>query len=164
MATTVHDVAAAVLAKTGTISTMKLQKLVYYSQAWHLALTGERLFDEDFQAWANGPVCRPLFNRHRGYFSVSEWQGDPAMVGEFEDAIITLVINKYGSLTAAQLFAFGYSERLWGFLLQRVFYPLWWDPEHRVCGYDEDLAETITADPAAARRAADIVTSRTKPR
>ncbi len=113
MATTVHDVAAAVLAKTGPISTMKMQKLVYYSQAWNVAITGQRLFPEDFQAWANGPVCRPLFNRHRGYFSVSHWDGDPSKMNEFDDAIITLVVNKYGPLSAGQLSALTHSEDPW---------------------------------------------------
>ncbi len=60
-------------------------------------------------------------------------------------------------------FAFGYRERLWGFFQRNVFHPLWWDPEHRVCSYDEDLAEPIAADPAAAQRAADIVTGRNRP-
>lgn len=42
----VDDVAAALLARTGSITTMKLQKLVFYSQAWHLAFTGGPLFPE----------------------------------------------------------------------------------------------------------------------
>ena len=37
---------------------------------------------------------------------------------------------------------------------------MWWDPEHRVGSYDEDLTETIPADLAVARRAADIVSRR----
>lgn len=113
MATTVHDVAAAVLSKTGTVSTMKMQKLVYYSQPWSLAITGEALFSEDFQAWANGPVCRQLFSRHRGYFSVSSWGGDASKIDEFHDAIITLVVNKYGPLSAAKLSDLTHSEDPW---------------------------------------------------
>jgi uncharacterized phage-associated protein len=113
MATTAHDVAAAVLSKTGTVSTMKMQKLVYYSQAWSLAITGEALFGEDFQAWANGPVCRQLFNRHRDYFSVTSWDGDASKVDEFHDAIITLVVNKYGPLSAAELSDLTHSEGPW---------------------------------------------------
>ena len=68
---------------------------------------------EDFQAWANGPVCRQLFSRHRGYFSVSIWAGDASKVDEFHDAIITLVVNKYGSLSAAQLSDLTHSEDPW---------------------------------------------------
>ncbi len=46
----VFDVAKYILEKTGTISTWKLQKLCYYSQAWELAWTGNPLFEEDFEA------------------------------------------------------------------------------------------------------------------
>lgn len=49
-------------------STMKLQKLCYYAQAWSLAWDDVPLFDEDFQAWANGPVCPELFQSHKGVF------------------------------------------------------------------------------------------------
>ena len=36
---TVFDVAKYILSKTGSITTWKLQKLCYYSQAWALAWT-----------------------------------------------------------------------------------------------------------------------------
>ena len=50
----VFDVAKYILNSVGgDISTMKLQKLCYYSQAWSLAW-GETLFNEDFEAWSNG--------------------------------------------------------------------------------------------------------------
>ena len=61
----VFDVAKYVLKKTGQITTMKLQKLVYYCQAWSLAWDGKPLFPEEFKAWANGPVCQELFVKHR---------------------------------------------------------------------------------------------------
>ena len=35
--TSVHDVAAALLREAGEMTTMKLQKLAYYCQSWHLA-------------------------------------------------------------------------------------------------------------------------------
>lgn len=69
---TVFDVAKYVLEHTGRITTMKLQKLVYYCQAWSLGWDGVPLFEEDFQAWANGPVCPELFERHRGRFVVDQ--------------------------------------------------------------------------------------------
>ena len=68
----VNDVAKYVLMKLGKITTMKLEKEVYYCQAWSLGWDGEPLFDEDFQAWANGPVCPELFHRHKGKFVVDE--------------------------------------------------------------------------------------------
>ncbi len=52
----VQDVARYILEKRGRMSAMKLQKLVYYSQGWHLVFDGEPLFAERIEAWANGPV------------------------------------------------------------------------------------------------------------
>lgn len=67
----VFDVARYVLNHAGDMTTMKLQKLVYYCQAWSLAWDGVPLFDEEFQAWANGPVCQELFATHKGLFWLS---------------------------------------------------------------------------------------------
>lgn len=46
---------------------LKLQKLVYYAEAWHLAIYGESLVADDFEAWAHGPVAPSLFSRFTGY-------------------------------------------------------------------------------------------------
>ena len=53
---TVVDVAAYILKRCGAMTTMKLQKLAFYSQAESLARRGHPLFDEDFQAWRGGPL------------------------------------------------------------------------------------------------------------
>lgn len=42
----VSDVAAYILQKHGRMTTMKLQKLVYYSQAWSLVWDEKPLFQE----------------------------------------------------------------------------------------------------------------------
>jgi uncharacterized phage-associated protein len=48
---------------------LPLQKLLYLTQGWHLALVGEPLFDEEFHAWKNGPVVRGVRHRLRSYSS-----------------------------------------------------------------------------------------------
>jgi len=45
---TVFDVTKYILYKCGEMSTWKLQKLCFYSQAWHLAWTGNPIFEEEF--------------------------------------------------------------------------------------------------------------------
>jgi len=45
------------------LSVLKLQKLLYYAQGWHLALAGETLFQGKFQAWPQGPVNRDVYDR-----------------------------------------------------------------------------------------------------
>lgn len=69
---TIYDIAKYITEKAGEeITAMKLQKLMYYSQAWTLVWDEEPLFDEDFQAWANGPVLPNLYAFHRGMFKVN---------------------------------------------------------------------------------------------
>lgn len=70
----VFDVAKYILDTVGgDISAMKLQKLCYYCQAWNLVWEGEPLFKEEFLRWDNGPVCKELFNLHKGmYFANGE--------------------------------------------------------------------------------------------
>lgn len=66
------DVAKYILTKTGEMTAMKLQKLVYYSQAWSLVWDESPLFEEDIQAWAYGPVVPVLYGYHKGRFKVNE--------------------------------------------------------------------------------------------
>ena len=66
----VFDVAAYILERRGRMTAMKLQKLVYYSQAWSLVWDGRPLFDDEVQAWVNGPVVYDLFKAHQGMFEI----------------------------------------------------------------------------------------------
>jgi uncharacterized phage-associated protein len=50
------------------IDQMKLQKLLFYAHAWHLAMAGRRpLFEDDFEAWPWGPVVRDVYTQTVGY-------------------------------------------------------------------------------------------------
>ena len=65
------DVAAYILENQGEMTTLKLQKLVYYAQAWSLSLDKTPLFDEKIEAWPNGPVVKDLYDCHRGQQYIS---------------------------------------------------------------------------------------------
>ncbi len=47
--------------RESSMTNMKVQKLLYYSQSLHLALQDEPLFPEEIQAWRYGPVCPPAY-------------------------------------------------------------------------------------------------------
>jgi uncharacterized phage-associated protein len=49
---------------------MKLQKLLYYAQAWCLHERGLPLFDERIKAWENGPVLPEVFQRFKHLYRV----------------------------------------------------------------------------------------------
>lgn len=49
------------------ITNLKLQKLLYYSQGFHLAINHEPLFNEEIQAWVHGPVIPEIYNEFKNY-------------------------------------------------------------------------------------------------
>lgn len=113
---TALDVAAYVLAEKGPMTAMKLQKLVYYSQAWHLVWDEETLFTDRIEAWANGPVVPALYARHRGRFTVQPLEpvgGDPSVLTESERETVDLVLGAYGNATAQWLSELTHQEAPW---------------------------------------------------
>ncbi|HEX3609257.1 MAG TPA: type II toxin-antitoxin system antitoxin SocA domain-containing protein [Solirubrobacterales bacterium] len=110
----VHDVASYILYKQGSISTWKLQKLAYYSQAWHLAWNEEPLFTAKIEAWANGPVVRELYRLHRTQYSVSRWrEGSGARLTKAEKETVDAVLAGYGQLSGRQLSVLTHNESPW---------------------------------------------------
>lgn len=110
----VLDIAAAVLERTGPISTMKLQKLVYYSKAWHAVWEEQELFPDEIEAWANGPVCPALYRGHRGMFTISSVAGgDPSRLTRDELESIEVVVEGYNQLSGAQLSDLTHREAPW---------------------------------------------------
>ena len=112
---TVFDVARYILEKSGTMSTMKLQKLCYYSQAWSLVWDDVPLFNEEFEAWANDPVCKELFNATRGMFSVSakDEYGCSDNLTENQKNSIDIVLDYYGKHNAQWLSQLTHMEEPW---------------------------------------------------
>jgi uncharacterized phage-associated protein len=48
------------------LTNLRLQKLLYYAQAWSLAMRGKPLFDDRIEAWPSGPVVPSVFDRFLG--------------------------------------------------------------------------------------------------
>lgn len=118
-AVTVFDVAAFFLKQAeGRLTTMKLQKLCYYAQAWSLAWDDRELFTEDFAAWANGPVCMDLYVHHRGKYWITLDEvvaagGNPEkLLGDGLETC-TAVMQDYGKFSGTQLSALTHQEAPW---------------------------------------------------
>lgn len=111
----VFDTAKYILEKSGDMSTMKLQKLCYYCQSWSLVWDDAQLFPEDFQAWANGPVCPELFYKTQGRYSVTaddETGGDGDLTENQKDTI-DRVVEHYGVHNAQWLSQLTHMEDPW---------------------------------------------------
>lgn len=113
---TIFDVAKYILEKMGKVSTWKLQKLCFYSQAWTIAWGEPPLFNEDFQAWSNGPVCYELFRQHQGMFNItadSLQVGDSSKLDDVQKENIDIIIRDYGDRLAFDLREQTHGEAPW---------------------------------------------------
>ena len=110
-----NDVAAYILQQRGPMSAMKLQKLVYYSQAWSLVWDDRPMFADQIEAWANGPVCVPLYNSHRGRFTVEPGSipGNPQDLDEDARQTVNAVLQFYGDKSAQWLSDLTHLEAPW---------------------------------------------------
>ena len=116
---TVIDVAAYILDEYGPMTTMKLQKLAYCSQAYCLATNnGEPLFDDDFHAWMNGPVSPTLYQMHRGKFLIHKGEPSSATAGHSAldartKAIVDAVCDELSGSSGKQLSERTHGESPW---------------------------------------------------
>ena len=111
---TVFDVAAYILRTQGSMTAMKLQKLVYYSQAWSLVWDERPLFNSRIEAWANGPVCPDLYNAHRGQFLMSGIAaGNPDALSAEERETVDAVLSYYGDKPPQWLSDLTHAEDPW---------------------------------------------------
>jgi uncharacterized phage-associated protein len=114
MAHNVHDIAAYILQQAGEMTAMKLQKLVYYAQAWSLVWDERSLFDERVEAWANGPVVPALYEKHRGRFQLADWpDGDSSALSALERETVDAVIDYYASHPSQALSDLTHREQPW---------------------------------------------------
>lgn len=113
---TAFDVAKYILSKKGSMTAMKLQKLLYYCQAWSLVWDEQPIFDNTIQAWANGPVVPSVYNYHRGQYFVSEADFPTGKVESLNHAqrqTIDAVLGYYGDKSAQWLIDLTHAEDPW---------------------------------------------------
>lgn len=119
MATTAQDIADWFLTSIDreagdALTPLKLQKLVYYAQAWSLALRNKALFRDEIEAWTHGPVVRSLWNKYRAL----RWEAiePPKRRPSFDkstESLLKDVLNSYGNLSAKRLEHLTHSEQPW---------------------------------------------------
>jgi uncharacterized phage-associated protein len=99
--------------KQSPISNLKLQKLLYYSQAWYLAFFAQPLFPEEIEAWVHGPVVPEIFRMYRD----NKWADIPQPLHRIiPDEIrghLEEVWRAYGNMSASDLERLTHSERPW---------------------------------------------------
>ena len=119
------DLAGYVLAKIKIANHLKIQKMVYYVEAWHLAIFEESIITDEFEAWVHGPVSRVLWEKLKPYsFLYKDVQLSEASAQKYIDKLekavskdqselINDVINEYGDKTAYHLENLTHNELPW---------------------------------------------------
>lgn len=106
-----------------SMTSKKLQKLVYYAYGWTLALLNDsvqdieyRLFPNQIEAWVHGPVIPDLYQEYKSY----GWKDIPQSAFFDIDAfssdevdILGQVWQVYGNYTANQLEMISHQEAPW---------------------------------------------------
>jgi uncharacterized phage-associated protein len=112
----VFDVAKYILEKQSPMTTMKLQKLVYYCQVWSLVWDEKPIFAERIEAWASGPVVRELYDEHKGMFLISTsdlGKGNTTKLTPEEKETIDAVLGAYCDKSAQWLSDLTHMEKPW---------------------------------------------------
>jgi uncharacterized phage-associated protein len=96
------------------ISNLKLQKLLYYVQAWHLAVFRRPLFSGKFQSWVRGPAIPEIYQRYQGYQwrNIDEEVEPPDLDSRIVD-FMEEVLKEYGHLDARHLERLACREDPW---------------------------------------------------
>jgi len=108
-----RDVAGLLLSRAfirgiNDVSPMKLQKLLYLANGWHLAIFDKPLVKEKVQAWKFGPVFPSLYRDFKRYGNQPIdpfWEDYNYSIGQDQPVVDLLdaVLDKYGHLSAIQL-------------------------------------------------------------
>jgi uncharacterized phage-associated protein len=92
----------------------KLQKLLYYTQAWHLAWYDEPLFNNPIEAWSNGPVVRDVYNAHSGTYTVEViGRSDATALTEQQRQAVSAVVDRYSEFSGRTLSEMTHAEGPW---------------------------------------------------
>lgn len=120
------ELAKYILAKRGKMSHLKLQKLLYYIEAFHLAYFQESVIKDDFEAWMHGPVCKKVWNAFKedskpvyGLLAMPEKDARHAIrtieeaLSEDQLEIIGDVLKEYGDKSSYHLECLTHVELPW---------------------------------------------------
>lgn len=99
------------------LTDLKLQKLLYYEQGYHLAAFGTPLFTEDIEAWMYGPVVPAIYNEFSKYgrkaLPVCEDRKKIVSLTDEEESLFYQVYDTYRDFSAIGLMNLTHKETPW---------------------------------------------------
>lgn len=119
------DLSKYIVAKVWPLNHLKLQKLLYYVESYHLAYFDKSIINDEFEAWLHGPVSRKLWDRLKAHANVYDnvpinqdnrkeiikdfW----GKITEEQKELINDVLKEYGKETSYALECMTHSEKPW---------------------------------------------------
>ena len=114
------DIANNILARASNsekeelISNLKLQKLLYYMQGFHLAFFDTPLFEEEIEAWMYGPVVPSVYETYKSNGNAGIlFESPPIVLTKEVEALFNEVYRVYGAYSAIGLMNLTHSEVPW---------------------------------------------------
>lgn len=115
-----------------TICPLKLQKILYYIQAWHMVyFEGDKIFNDIPEAWVNGPVYRSIYDVYKSinmytnipfsFFKLADKDLDNSIIDKKESLkleeqqyeFLEAIYIHYGSMSHDKLVYLTHSEKPW---------------------------------------------------
>jgi len=96
---------------------MRLQKLLYYVQGWHLAMHEKPIFNDEIEAWAHGPVVRSVYDQFKHFDNkpiiLDEATSPKSKIGRGESDFVASVWEAYKGYSAWSLRQMTHNESPW---------------------------------------------------
>lgn len=94
------------------ITSLKLQKLLYFIQGLSAKVYGKRAFDNPIYAWSYGPVVTDMYKVYKGRSPILT-PSDNIKISDGLNKIIDIVISSYGQIEAEKLIDLTHEEEPW---------------------------------------------------
>jgi uncharacterized phage-associated protein len=105
------------------ISNLKMQKLLFYAQGFHLAFYNKPLFNEKIEAWMHGPVVPDLYHHYK--HNVADALPKPKKMdfkiySQDVQTLLDQIYNIYGQFSAWKLRNLTHAESIWKTAYKKV--------------------------------------------
>lgn len=98
---------------------LKLQKLLYYIQAWSYGINKRPMFNGEFEAWIHGPVNREIYNRFNSTkflyseIELEDCKNKNVHLSSDDAEFIDFILENYLKYSGAELERLSHTEKPW---------------------------------------------------
>lgn len=121
----INDIADYIILKVkaedryASLINLKLQKLLYYIQAWSYGINKKPLFEGEFQAWIHGPVNKNIYERFNSTkylyseIGISDIMNNHVQLNADDAEFVDFILENYLKYSGAELEKLSHSETPW---------------------------------------------------